>query len=274
MHKIGKGELVITTKNTETTGLGTLKIGEGKVTLNTDKKAFDNIYITSGRGELALVSGKAQALGATKKDTNSVNGANSYTLAQESTNNMGFYFGKGGGKFDLSGNSLVLNTIAANDSKAIITNSNIGQAVNLEIQGYGYEGADGGTKTKSTKKADTIIHASIGEISPSPAEGDKGGGSNTQNSGQANINIKYSGNRTTQNVLNATLPLAPSAREGESQSASLIFDGHINIQGELKATNSNIVLQGHPTTHATISDETIREQIKKAESGTSQKMPD
>lgn len=53
----------------------------------------------------------------------------------------------------------------------------------------------------------------------------------------------------------------------------MIFDGHINIQGALKATNANIVLQGHPTTHATISDETIREQITKAESGTSTAMP-
>ena len=268
LHKIGKGELIVKTQNSTTTGLGTLKIGEGKVTLNTDNKAFDNIYITSGRGELALVSGKAQALGASKSTTN---GATSYTLAQGSTSNMGFYFGTGGGKLDLAGNSLVLNTIAANDSKAIITNSGAGEAVNLEIQGFKYK--DDGTKD-STQKADTIIHASFGEISPSLAEGDKGGGLKAQNSGQANINIKYSGNRTTQNVQNATLPPAPSAREGESQSASLIFDGHINIQGKLEAENGNIVLQGHPTTHATISDETIREQIQKAESGTSQKMPD
>lgn len=273
LHKIGKGELVITTQNTETTGLGTLKIGEGKVTLDTNKKAFDNIYITSGRGELALKAGKAEALGATKNSANSASSttsATSYKLTQDSTDKMGFYFGKGGGKFDLAGNSLVLNTIAANDSKAIITNSDTGQAVNLEIEGFGY-GAD---NKKTTNKADTIIHASFGEISPSLAEGDKGGGLKAQNSGQANINIKYSGNRTTQNVQNPTLPLAPSAREGESQSASLIFDGHINIKGKLEATNGNIVLQGHPTTHATISDEKIREQIQKAESGTSAAMPD
>ena len=276
LHKIGKGELIIKTQNADSTKLGTLKIGEGKVTLDTNKKAFENIYITSGRGELALVNGKAQALGASPTTTNGVNSANSttlansYTLAQESTDKMGFYFGKGGGKFDLAGNSLVLNTIAANDSKAIITNSDT-SLVDLEIQGFKYK--DDGKKD-STQKADTIIHASIGEISPSPAEGDKGGGSNTQNSGQANINIKYSGNRTTQNVLNATLPLAPSAREGESQSASLIFDGHINIKGALKAENANIVLQGHPTTHATISDADTIDKIKNAESGTSQKMPD
>lgn len=273
LHKIGKGELVITTKNTETTGLGTLKIGEGKVTLNTNTKAFDNIYITSGRGELALKKDRAEALGATKNSTNSASSttsANSYTLSQDKNSEMGFYFGKGGGKFDLAGNSLVLNTIAANDSKAIITNSSTSVQSTLEIQGYGYK--ENGEKD-STKKADTIIHASFGEISPSPAEGDKGGGSNTQNSGQANINIKYSGNRTTQNVQNATLPLAPSAREGESQSASLIFDGHINIKGELKAKDGNIVLQGHPTTHATISEASIRDKIKNAESGTSAAMP-
>lgn len=235
LHKIGKGELVITTKNTETTGLGTLKIGEGKVTLNTDKKAFDNIYITSGRGELALVSGKAQALGATKKDTNSVNGANSYTLAQESTNNMGFYFGKGGGKFDLAGNSLVLNTIAANDSKAIITNSDASTQSTLEIQGLGYD-TDG---KKTTNKADTIIHASIGD--------------NTSANG-ANLNLIHQGDTKTDK--------------------SLIFDGNINTSGKLSTENANIALQGHATTHATISDKDIRDKIASAEQGTSQKMPD
>ncbi len=273
LHKIGKGELIVKTDYEAKSGenLGTLKIGEGKVTLDTTKKAFENIYITSGRGELALKKDKAEALGA-EKNTNSASGANlanSYKLAQDSTNNMGFYFGKGGGKFDLAGNSLVLNTIAANDSKAIITNSDASTQSTLEIQGLGY-GTNG---TKTSAKADTIIHASFGEISPSPAEGDKGGGLKAQNSGQANINIKYSGNRTTQNVQNPTLPLTPSAREGESQSASLIFDGHINIKGKLEAKDGNIVLQGHPTTHATISEASIRDKIKNAESGTSAAMP-
>lgn len=273
LHKIGKGELIVKTNYTPNSGenLGTLKIGEGKVTLDTNKKAFENIYITSGRGELALVSGKAQALGATINNANSASSATSatsYTLAQDNTDKMGFYFGKGGGKFDLAGNSLVLNTIAANDSKAIITNSDTGQAVNLEIEGYGYEGADGGTKTKSTKKADTIIHASIGD---------------NANANGANLNLIYTGNKTpttrhserseestNTHSVDSSATLSPQ----NDSTASLIFDGHINIQGELKAENANIVLQGHPTTHATISDEKIREQIKNAESGTSQKMPD
>ena len=279
LHKIGKGELIITTKNTETTGLGTLKIGEGKVTLDTTTKAFENIYITSGRGELALKTGKAEALGA-EKNTNSANSttlATSYKLAQESTNNMGFYFGKGGGKFDLAGNSLVLNTIAANDSKAIITNSDIGEAVNLEIEGYGYT-----NNAKTDKKADTIIHASIGD--------------NTSTNG-TNLNLIYKGDKTavnrhserseesiSANLVDSSATLSPqndstasnttqTTKALQGSGASLIFDGHINIQGALKATNANIVLQGHPTTHATISDGTIREQITKAESGTSAAMP-
>ena len=272
LHKIGKGELIVKTDYTPTSSenLGTLKIGEGKVTLDTTKKAFEGIYITSGRGELALVKDRAEALGATKgaNSASGANSANSYTLAQENTDNMGFYFGRGGGKFDLAGNSLVLNTIAANDSKAIITNSSTSTQSTLEIQGFGYE-----SNAKTNTKADTIIHASFGEISPSLAEGDKGGGLKAQNSGQANINIKYSGNRTTQNVQNATLPLTPSAREGESQSASLIFDGHINIKGKLEATNGNIVLQGHPTTHATISNTDTIDKIQKAENGTQKGMP-
>ncbi len=271
LHKIGKGELIVKTNYTPNSGenLGTLKIGEGKVTLDTTTKAFENIYITSGRGELALK--KAEALGA-EKNTNSASGttlANSYKLAQENTNNMGFYFGTGGGKLDLAGNSLVLNTIAANDSKAIITNSS-GTAVNLEIEGLGYEGADGGTKTKSTKKADTIIHASFGD------------NANSANGTPANLNLIYKGNKTPttrhserseestrSNSVDSSATLSPQ----NDSTASLIFDGHINIQGELEATNGNIVLQGHPTTHATISDGTIREQITKAESGTQKPMP-
>lgn len=265
LHKIGKGELIIKTQNVDSAKLGTLKIGEGKVTLDTTTKAFENIYITSGRGELALK--QAEALGATKNDTNSASGANSYTLAQESTDKMGFYFGKGGGKFDLAGNSLVLNTIAANDSKAIITNSS-NTAVNLEIEGLGY----GTDKQKTQNKADTIIHASIGD--------------NTNSTNGANLNLIYTGDKTPTNRhsegANATEESTRSNSVDSSatlspqndSTASLIFDGHINIKGELKATNANIVLQGHPTTHATISDEKIREQIKNAESGTSQKMPD
>ena len=263
LHKIGKGELIIKTQNVDSTKLGTLKIGEGKVTLDTNKKAFDNIYITSGRGELALKKDKAEALGATK-DTNSASGANltnSYKLAQENTNNMGFYFGTGGGKFDLAGNSLVLNTIAANDSKAIITNSDA-SLVDLEIQGLGYD-TDG---KKMQNKADTIIHASFGD-----------------NTNGANLNLIYKGNKTPinrhserseestrSNLVDSSL----STKAQNDSTASLIFDGHINIKGKLEATNGNIVLQGHPTTHATISDKSIRDKIQSAENGTSQKMPD
>lgn len=245
LHKIGKGELVITTQNNASENLGTLKIGEGKVTLDTDKKAFEGIYITSGRGELALVSGKAEALGASKTTTNGVNSvsgttsANSYTLAQDSTDKMGFYFGKGGGKFDLAGNSLVLNTIAANDSKAIITNSNTSTQSTLEIQGLGYAN---GTKTQN--KADTIIHASFGET---PTAQNSSGTA-------ANLNLIHKSNTKNDN-------------------AHLIFDGHINIQGALKAENGNIVLQGHPTTHATISNADTINKIQNAESGTGKPMP-
>ena len=268
LHKIGKGELIVKTDYEAKSGenLGTLKIGEGKVTLDTTKKAFENIYITSGRGELALKKDKAEALGATKDSTNSASGATSYTLSQDKNSEMGFYFGTGGGKLDLAGNSLVLNTIAANDSKAIITNSDTGEAVNLEIEGLGYEGKDGETKTKSTKKADTIIHASIGD-----------------NANGANLNLIYKGEKTLtnrhserseestrSNSVDSSATLSPQ----NDSTASLIFDGHINIKGKLEAKDGNIVLQGHPTTHATISNTDTIDKIQKAENGTQKGMPD
>ena len=243
LHKIGKGELIVKTDYAPNSNenLGTLKLGEGKVTLDTATKAFEGIYITSGRGELALKTGKAEALGAVKDsgrdDISTL--ANSYTLTQDSTSQMGFYFGTGGGKLDLAGNSLHLNTIAANDSKAIITNSST-SLVDLEIQGFGYD--NNGAKT--SQKANTIIHASFGESA----------NSGNANGTPANLNLIY--------------------KDSKAHNASLIFDGHINIKGALNATNSNIVLQGHPTTHATISDAAIRDKITSAENGTSQKMPD
>lgn len=285
LHKIGKGELIIKTQNVDSTKLGTLKIGEGKVTLDTTTKAFDNIYITSGRGELALKAGKAEALGAEKNGVNSVSGttsANSYKLAQDSTDKMGFYFGTGGGKLDLAGNSLVLNTIAANDSKAIITNSDASTQSTLEIQGLGY-GTNG---TKTSAKADTIIHASFG---------DNANGTSSTNG--ANLNLIYKGEKTPinshserseestrSNLVDSSATLSPqndntasnttqTTKALQGSGASLIFDGHINIKGKLEATNGNIVLQGHPTTHATISDKSIRDKIQNAEKGTSAAMP-
>ena len=239
-HKIGKGELIIKTQNSETTGLGTLKIGEGKVTLDTDKKAFDNIYITSGRGELTLMSGKAEALGANKNTARGDSpNVNSYTLKQDSANNMGFYFGTGGGKLDLGGNSLTLNTIAANDSGATITNSS-GSAT-LTIEGFGYkDNGEDKPKVKDSNKADTIIHANIGE-------------SNATNG--TNIDIIHKSDTT------------------KNDSAHLIFDGNINTSGSLSADKTNIALQGHATTHATISNEAIRNQVATAESGTQKGMP-
>ena len=278
LHKIGKGELIVKTNYTPDTNknenLGTLKIGEGKVTLDTTTKAFENIYITSGRGELALK--QAEALGATKDNTNSASGATSYTLSQDKNSEMGFYFGKGGGKFDLAGNSLMLNTIAANDSKAIITNSST-SLVDLEIQGLGY--ADG---KKTQNKADTIIHASIGDNTngtpanlnliytgdktPTTRHSERSEESTNTNSVDSSLSAKAQNDNTVSNTTQTTKALQGSG-------ASLIFDGHINIKGELKAKDGNIVLQGHPTTHATISDDKIREQIKNAESGTSAAMP-
>lgn len=235
LHKVGKGTLIVKTNYTpkDNENLGYLKLGEGKVILDTDKKAFEGIYITSGRASVELK--QAEAIGATKNttarsDTQAL--SKSYTLAQSTNTDMGFYFGTGGGLFDLSGNSLKLNTVAANDNKAIITNSST-SAVDFEIEGFGY--TDG---KKSEKKADTIIHASFGERGKA-----------------ANLNL------ITQS-------------DTKANDAHLIFDGDINITGSLQSTNSNIVLQGHPTAHATISDEKIIEKIKNAENGTQKPMPD
>ena len=276
LHKVGKGELIIKTQNTETSNLGTLKIGEGKVTLDTTSKAFDNIYITSGRGELELTQDKAEALGATSASTqakaqNATQSTKSYTLPQSKNSEMGFYFGTGGGKLDLGGNSLTLNTIAANDRFAVLTSAN--QAT-VEIEGFGYK--TNGDKDTS-KKENTIIHASVGEIPTS----------NT-NENQANIDLKYSGNTKNDTITRHSERSEESTNENtdfldssatkspqnDNAGASLIFDGNINTQGKLEVSNGNVALQGHATAHATIGDSSLIEKIKNAENGTSKGMPD
>lgn len=233
LHKIGKGTLIVKTDYTPEANknLGFLKLGEGKVVLDTSKKAFEGIYITSGRGAVELKN--AEAIGATQNttriDTHAL--SKSYTLAQSKSTDMGFYFGTGGGVFDLSGHSLKLNTIAANDYKAIVTNLSSTLA-DLEIEGFGYE-----NEIKTAQKADTLIHASIG-----------------QSESKANLNLISKSDSKTQ--------------------AHLIFDGNIYTKGALQSTNSNVVLQGHPTAHATISDSSIIDKIISAENGTQKAMPD
>lgn len=276
LHKIGKGELIVKTAYTPQEGenLGYLKLGEGKVTLDTTNKAFDGIYITSGRGEIALKTGKAEAIGAVKEDARGdiTTLSNSYTLSQSKNSDMGFYFGTGGGKLDLGGNSLTLNTIAANDSGATITNS--GGSATLTIEGFGYDSKG----NKTTTKADTIIHANIGESDL------------TSSANQANIDIVYSGEKTAQSglprlavsksrnddsVRDSTSSLRVSEANAaiqESSKAHLIFDGNINTSGKMSVNNGNIALQGHPTAHATISDASIINKIQSAENGTSKPM--
>ncbi|WP_185900155.1 S6 family peptidase [Campylobacter sp. MIT 99-7217] len=231
LHKIGKGTLKIVEHSG---GVGFLKVGEGKVILDTSSKAYEGIYLTSGRGEIELVQGKAQALGATINS-----GANSFILEQKKVNDggIGIYFGTGGGKLDLKGNSLKLNTIAANDYKAVITSST---ASTLELEGFGYN-ANGG---KTAQKADTLIHASIGQGSYYDANGA------LQQGSAANINLKYE----------------------NSGKANLIFDGNINTSGKFELNNANLTLQGHATTHATVNANEA-EAIKNAQANAGNPLP-
>ncbi|MWV61562.1 hypothetical protein DCO58_08900 [Helicobacter saguini] len=233
LHKVGDGTLVVKTSfipADSTQNLGFLKVGQGKVILDSNTKLYEGIYIVSGRGSVELVAGKGEALGATK-DSNG-----SYVLSQDKTSQMGIYFGSGGGILDLKGNSLSLNTIAANDSNAIILNSLSGVANKsvLEIGGFGYD-TNG---NKMATKADTLIHASIGNLPTRDTQG------NVTNSNATNIDIVYNGNKDS--------------------GANLIFDGNINTNGSLESNNANITLQGHATTHAIISNASDRNAVIQA----------
>lgn len=227
LHKVGKGTLVIKTQYTQKPDdgkYGYLRVGDGKVVFDTESQAFNGVYLTSGRGTLELVNGKAQAFGAVK-DPSRLDSKlpNHFILEQNDRDSLGIYFGNGGGNLDLKGNSLTLNAISSNDSRANIINTDEKNTSTMTIEGLGYNT----DKQKTQEKADTIIHASFGQSTDSKKD---------NSSTNGNLNLIYKGDN--------------KAATDESK-AALIFDGNVNAKG-LEATNGKVVLQGHPTTHAYI----------------------
>lgn len=229
LHKVGKGTLVIKTKYDtppDDGKYGYLRVGDGKVVFDTESQAFNGVYLTSGRGTLELVNGKAQAFGAVKVDPPLDSKLpNHFELKQDKVTELGIYFGNGGGNLDLKGNSLTLNAISSNDARANIINTDEKHTSTMTIEGLGY----GKDKNKTQEKADTIIHASFGQNTSKDSKNDN-------SSTNGNLNLVYKGDN--------------KAATDESK-AALIFDGNVNAKG-LEATNGKVVLQGHPTTHAYI----------------------
>lgn len=244
LHKVGKGTLEIVTPKDSIQGY--LRVGDGKVIFNTEHQVFKGVYLTSGRATLELTKDKAQAFGAVKVDSQLDSKLpHHFKLEQNKADELGIYFGNGGGNLDLKGNSLTLNTISSNDSRANIINTDTQDTSNMIIEGLGYE-----SKNKTNKKADTIIHASFGQSTDS-----KNNNADKNN----NINLIYKGDDKTS--IDST------------DKAALVFDGNVNAKG-LEVDNGKVVLQGHPTTHAYIRNQDITtnlgvknflELVKKAE---------
>lgn len=227
LHKVGKGTLVIKTKYDtppDDGKYGYLRVGDGKVVFDTDTQAFNGVYLTSGRGTLELVNGKAQAFGAVK-DPSQLDSTlpNHFILEQKDRDSLGIYFGNGGGNLDLKGNSLTLNAISSNDARANIINTDEKNTSTMTIEGLGYDKE----KKKTQSKADTIIHASFGQSTDSKKD---------NSSTNGNLNLVYKGDEKA-----AT----------DENKAALVFDGNVNAKG-LQVDSGKVVLQGHPTTHAYI----------------------
>ena len=238
LHKVGKGTLVITTKYDtppDDGKYGYLRVGDGKVIFDTDTQAFNGVYLTSGRGTLELVNGKAQAFGAVK-DPSQLDSTlpNHFILNQEHRDKLGIYFGNGGGNLDLKGNSLTLNAISSNDARANIINTDEKHTSTMTIEGLGY----GSDKNKTNNKADTIIHASFGQSTDSKKD---------NSSTNGNLNLVYKGDNKA-----AT----------DENKAALVFDGNVNAKG-LQVDSGKVVLQGHPTTHAYIRNQDITTNLGK-----------
>ncbi|MDL0081879.1 hypothetical protein NYG90_04180 [Helicobacter sp. XJK30-2] len=239
LHKVGKGTLVITTKYDtppDDGKYGYLRVGDGKVVFDTESQAFNGVYLTSGRGTLELVNGKAQAFGAVK-DPSQLDSTlpNHFILNQEHRDKLGIYFGNGGGNLDLKGNSLTLNAISSNDARANIINTDEKHTSTMTIEGLGY---DKDKKTKTNEKADTIIHASFGQSTDSKKD---------NSSTNGNLNLVYKGDEKA-----AT----------DENKAALVFDGNVNAKG-LQVDSGKVVLQGHPTTHAYIRNQDIMTNLGK-----------
>lgn len=243
LHKVGKGTLEIKTgANAEQ---GYLRVGDGKVIFNTEHQVFKGVYLTSGRATLELTKDKAQAFGAVAVNPPIDSKIqHHFKLEQSDVDKLGIYFGNGGGNLDLKGNSLTLNTISSNDSRANIINTDTKDTSNMIIEGFGYK-----DKSKTQEKADTIIHASFGQSTDSKKD---------NSSTNGNLNLVYKGDGKGAN---------------ESDKAALVFDGNVNVKG-LEVDNGKVVLQGHPTTHAYIRNQDITtnlgvknflELVKKAE---------
>lgn len=249
LHKIGKGTLEIQTNNNSSSNLGYLRVGDGKVIFNTDKKAYDGVYITSGRATIELTKDKAEGIGASKITpkgrSGTVGGGSNYKLSQQKKSDMGIYFGNNGGNLDLKGNSLTVNMIASNDHKANIINTDNTNKSNFTFEGYKYK-EDGNKDTNN--KTDYIYHGSIG-----------------LNTSQSNTKARSAAN----NKSNIDL----IQKESTKGNHNLVFDGFIDIAGKLDTSNSNITLQGHPTTHAMIRDETMLNKVKEFEGKALQERP-
>lgn len=239
LHKVGKGTLVIKTQYTQAPDggkYGYLRVGDGKVVFDTESQAFNGVYLTSGRGTLELVNGKAQAFGAVK-DPSQLDSTlpNHFILEQKDRDSLGIYFGNGGGNLDLKGNSLTLNAISSNDARANIINTDEKNTSTMTIEGLGY---DKDKKTKTNEKADTIIHASFGQSTDSKKD---------NSSTNGNLNLVYKGDEKA-----AT----------DENKAALVFDGNVNAKG-LQVDSGKVVLQGHPTTHAYIRNQDITTNLGK-----------
>lgn len=229
LHKVGKGTLEIVTPKDSVQGY--LRVGDGKVIFNTEHQVFKGVYLTSGRATLELTKDKAQAFGAVaEKLPIDSQIQHHFKLEQNKADELGIYFGNGGGNLDLKGNSLTLNTISSNDSRANIINTDTDtkNPSYITIEGYGYDK----DKKKTQNKADTIIHASFGQSTDSKNDNSKTNG---------NLNLIYKGDTTDIN---------------DKDKAALVFDGNVNVKG-LEVDNGKVVLQGHPTTHAYIRNQDI-----------------
>lgn len=140
LHKIGNGELIITSSSPD----AGLRIGDGRVVLqnNDDQVSFKEIYFTSGRGTLQI--GKTSNI-----------------------NTKHIYFGPDGGTLDMNGQNLTFDRIYASDSGAIIVNTNATSST-LSInnaENYLYHGQinsnNGGTNINSSSKHNLAFDGGI-----------------------------------------------------------------------------------------------------------------
>ncbi|MWL43952.1 autotransporter outer membrane beta-barrel domain-containing protein [Escherichia coli] len=241
LHKVGAGELIVTTQNQ-----GGLKLGDGLVVL---EKGFEKAMISSGRGTLKL--------------------GENHSMSADNIS-----FGYRGGNLDTNGNDLTFNKqIVHEDNGAVITNSSTSQStITLD-----YKGIDISQIADPTIKTINAFSTGTGKVGDLFLDGDTkeylilkktsytflstvGGNSTWEHTGikdRAKAIQMWKERQAPDNpyIWHGRFDGNLNVDVRELRGKALALDGGVNIAGDFSKYGGELIFQGHPVVHAGIAPE-------------------